>query len=147
MFPCPRCSPDLNATAAIDPRDCPNCRVLIDSMLSRWEQGNISLDELCRDHPGLREEVARRINALESMANWLKQVSQPIPALYDGSTCRPEIPGLEIEEQIGRGGMGVVYKARQTALQRVVALKMILAEGALDSEYRNRFHREAERRW
>ncbi len=56
----------------------------------------------------------------------------------------PEIPGYEIIAEIGRGGMGVVFKARQLDLNRPVAIKMILGEGYERPEQLARFKLEAE---
>jgi serine/threonine protein kinase len=56
----------------------------------------------------------------------------------------PVVPGYRVLERLGRGGMGVVYKAWQTALKRVVALKMIWGRDPSDPEQRARFRGEAE---
>src|SRR3954468_15687318 len=66
---------------------------------------------------------------------------QPWPE-EDGSL--PAVPGYEVEGVLGRGGMGVVFRARHLRLNRPVALKMLLAGPYAGPHERERFRREAE---
>lgn len=54
-----------------------------------------------------------------------------------------EFAGCRVEELVGRGGMGVIYRATDLRLERPVAIKLIAAERASDSGFRRRFEREA----
>src|SRR5262245_8688325 len=69
---------------------------------------------------------------------------QAAPARPGRTAPKVAVAGYEILAELGKGGMGIVYKARQLKLNRLVALKMVLAEASSHGEILQRFYQEAE---
>ena len=77
----------------------------------------------------------------EDQAGPPRAAAAPPPAPAE---IAPHFPQFDILECLGRGGMGVVYKARQKSLNRLVALKLLAPERVGDPQFAERFTREAQ---
>ncbi len=101
------------------------------------------LENLLKRHPDLAEELKAFFASdrqLHQLALRLSPAISAAPAPRRGE----RFGDYEIEGEIARGGMGVVYRARQVSLKRLVAVKMILAGRLASDEEVRRFQREAE---
>src|SRR5258705_441991 len=104
--------------------DNPRLRQLLDEL----HESHATPEEVCRSCPELLPEVRARWRAVCRVRAELDALF-PAPGLLRASASLPQVPGYNVEAELGHGGMGVVYRAWDPRLRRGVALEMMVAGG------------------
>lgn len=125
--------------------------VRLSELLEELYDSGRSPEELCGDFPELLPELKERWRQVRRLEAELDAAFPPEregrgadPGPSPPGDHLPRILGYEVERLLGRGGMGVVFRARHLRLNRVVALKLALAGAYAAPRERERFQREAE---
>ena len=122
---------------------------LVDEVIRRVQAGeSIDPDALAEHDPGAPEHLRRLLPTLEKLAD----LGFSATSDHSGGPPAPSDPGpglgvlgdFHLLREVGRGGMGIVYEARQVSLHRRVALKVLPFAAVTDPKQLQRFHVEAQ---
>ena len=118
--------------------DDPRVLQLLDELLDP----QATPEAVCTPCPELLPVVRKRWRQMRRLRADLAVLFPPPAESPPEEPGLPQIPGYEVEAVLGHGGMGVVYRARQRALDRPVAVKMLLAGPFAGRQALERFRRE-----
>ena len=124
---------------------------LLERLLAAASNGEVvDIEAVCRQHTDLADEL-RSLWATAEIAGLLAGTVLSDDGLSDGEPSSPNaetsaesFADYELLDELGRGGMGIVYRARQKSLGRIVALKMIVRPDLAAPSDLARFQAEAE---
>lgn len=119
---------------------------LLEELLTRIHAGEtVNIEECLHHNPEIADEVRQLWATIIVAENFsLPQDESESPKDIRSEPMPLELPDYELIEEIGRGGMGVVYRARQISLNRIVAIKTLLSGSVATSVNQLRFQSEAE---
>ena len=132
---------------------------LLESLLDRQRAGEaVDVDSVIAEHPALAADVRELWGAVmvadavagyqdslsDSLNDSLNHAAEPTDEQLDAIELPRMFGDYQLVEELGRGGMGVVYRGRQASLDRTVAIKMISRGRLASSEDLARFRAEAE---
>jgi serine/threonine-protein kinase len=116
-------------------------------LLEQLLDSDTTPEVVCASYPELLPVVRERWRQMRRLDADLDALfpsqDEPIPQLPKWPAL-PQVPGYEVEALLGRGAMGIVFRARHLPLNRLVAMKMALAGEFAEPRERARFQREAE---
>jgi tetratricopeptide (TPR) repeat protein len=124
---------------------------LLDGLIERLQAGEeVDLEAVIREHPDHAEPIRRMVPAIEALVDFGETSApgksngrRPEGVMEAGSPARV-LGDFRLVQELGRGGMGIVYEAEQVSLGRRVALKLLPMAAAMDPRQIQRFRVEAQ---
>jgi serine/threonine protein kinase len=147
--------PNTTSTSVAMDRDQPKPNLepderiasLVNEYFDRRQAGeDLTPERFSAEHPDLAEALKPYLEGL-TLLDQLRSATAEMgitPEHLGNKTELPSIDGYEFIEEIGRGGMGVVYKALQVSTKRNVAVKVMLAGPFASEKAQRRFDREVQ---